>query len=236
MVLLNPIERATRLLSASSYPTHGDVRFIFLGIQEHLSQYMNDDNFSQHMVASSIYQKLNNYWSIMSESSQISSLLDPRVKSFAFESEAEKINAKNLVLNLTEYTSMSSSIPETLLRDDTTETRNFFRRLCRNNTHLSENNTSSSRTLDSELERYLSMPLEDHVDPLLWWQAQQGEFPILCQVARDYLCIQATSVSSEQAFSIAGLTISPLRNRLEDETARITLCLKSWLHENIIQV
>src|SRR6266487_7130653 len=116
---------------------------------------MNDDDFSQHMVASLIYQKLSNYWPIISESSQISSLLDPRVKSFAFESEAEKIDAKHLVLNLTEYCSMSSSISETVTGDDITETRNFFRRLRNNNIHSSENSTLSSRTLESELERYL---------------------------------------------------------------------------------
>jgi len=99
MVLLIPIERATRLLSASSYPTHGDIRFIFLGIQHHLSQYANDENFSQHIVADAIYQKLSNYWPIMSDASQISSLLDPRVKFSAFEDEIEKANAKNSVLN-----------------------------------------------------------------------------------------------------------------------------------------
>ena len=45
MVLLGPIERATRLLSASSYPTHGDTWFIFLGIRKHLSRYINDETF-----------------------------------------------------------------------------------------------------------------------------------------------------------------------------------------------
>ncbi|CAG8839904.1 8670_t:CDS:2, partial [Cetraspora pellucida] len=58
MVLLEPIECATRLLSASSYPTHGDVRFVFLGIQDHLSRYKDDTNFSQKQVANAIYQKL----------------------------------------------------------------------------------------------------------------------------------------------------------------------------------
>jgi len=83
------------------------------------------------------------------------------------------------------------------------------------------------------MERYLAIPLEDQVDPLLWWQVRQEEFPILSQIARDYLCIQATSVASEQAFSVAGLTISPLRNRLDAETARVTLCLKSWIRKAI---
>jgi hypothetical protein len=98
---------------------------------------------------------------------------------------------------------------------------------------LENTNTSTSRTLKNEMERYLAVPLEDHVDPLLWWQVRQEEFPILSRVARDYLCIQATSVASEQAFSVAGQTISPLRNRLDAETARVTLCLKSWIREAI---
>ena len=186
MVLLSPIECATRLLSASSYPTHGDVRFIFLSIQEHLSRYMNNDDFSQCMVAKLIYQKLSNYWPIMSESSQISSLLDPRVKFSAFENETEKSNAKNLLLDLTEYSSTSSitSITETeIVTDDIMETRNFFRKLRNNNVRPSEDRSTSSRTLKSELERYLAMPLEAQIDPLLWWQAQQGEFLILSQIA-----------------------------------------------------
>lgn len=46
MLLLQPIERGTCFLSGSSYPTHGDVRFVFLGIQEHFMQYKNEERFS----------------------------------------------------------------------------------------------------------------------------------------------------------------------------------------------
>ncbi|RGB35989.1 hypothetical protein C1646_758596 [Rhizophagus diaphanus] len=199
MVLLSPIKRATCLLSASSYSTHGDVRFVFLSIKEHLSRYINDESFSQCIVADAIYQKLSNYWLIMSESSQISSLLDPRVKFTAFEDEIEKANAKNLVLNLTEYSSTLSPLLTTIgeAGDDIVKTRNFFRNLRNNTVALENTNMLVSRTLDNEMERYLAIPLED------------------------------------QAFSVAGLTISPLRNRLDAETARVTLCLKSWIHEAI---
>ena len=54
-------------------------------------------------------------------------------------------------------------------------------------------------------------------------------------MAQDYLCIQATSVPSEQVFSIAKHTINPLRNRLDPEKARATLCLKSWYEDGIIK-
>ena len=84
-----------------------------------------------------------------------------------------------------------------------------------------------------ELEKYLVMPLEDQIDLLLWWRAQ-CEYPTLSQIARDYLSIQATSVALEQAFSIAGQTISEVKNRLDGETARVILCLKSWIFKNIV--
>ena len=41
MLLLQPFERGTILLSGSNYPTHGDVRSVFLGLQEHLMKYKN---------------------------------------------------------------------------------------------------------------------------------------------------------------------------------------------------
>jgi len=51
-------------------------------------------------------------------------------------------------------------------------------------------------------------------------------------MAQDYLTIQATSVASEQAFSVAGNTNSKTRNCLLPETARACLCLKSWITKN----
>ncbi|CAG8538199.1 22274_t:CDS:2 [Gigaspora margarita] len=60
----------------------------------------------------------------------------------------------------------------------------------------------------------------------VWWQEKQHEYPRLSLIAKDYLCIQTTSVSSEQAFSIAGQTIIASRNRLNSKVARIVLCLK----------
>ncbi|EXX63972.1 hypothetical protein RirG_147230 [Rhizophagus irregularis DAOM 197198w] len=52
-------------------------------------------------------------------------------------------------------------------------------------------------------------------------------------MAKNHLAIQATSVSYEQVFSIAGLTISKVRNRLNPEIAYALLCLKSWITEKI---
>jgi hypothetical protein len=83
----------------------------------------------------------------MSESSQISSLLDLRVKFSAFEDEIERSDAKNLVLNLTEYSSSSPLLAETTTGDDIIETRNFFRNL--------RNNTDTLNLLEILIHRHL---------------------------------------------------------------------------------
>ena len=40
-------------------------------------------------------------------------------------------------------------------------------------------------------------------------------------------------MASEQAFSVAGNTITPTRNKLDPETTRATLCLKSWIENEM---
>ncbi|CAG8852485.1 19839_t:CDS:1, partial [Gigaspora margarita] len=57
----------------------------------------------------------------------------------------------------------------------------------------------------------------NEIDPLVWWQEKQCEYPRLNLIAQDYLCVQATSVASKQAFLIAGQMITPSRNRLGEK-------------------
>ncbi|CAG8718145.1 26607_t:CDS:1, partial [Racocetra persica] len=75
----------------------------------------------------------------------------------------------------------------------------------------------------------------DNSNPLVWWQVQT-EYSTLSLIARDYLAIQATSIALKQAFSIADLTILAIRNRLEDDSVRAILYLKSWLQKGICEL
>lgn len=54
------------------------------------------------------------------------------------------------------------------------------------------------------------------------------QYPILAKIVRDYICITATSVPSEQAFSKSGELISK-RNRLGDHSIEARMCLNSWI-------
>ncbi|CAB4421534.1 unnamed protein product [Rhizophagus irregularis] len=55
---------------------------------------------------------------------------------------------------------------------------------------------------DDEVEQYLAIAqIPKDQDSLKWWNANQRQFPILAQIARKYLSIQATSGASEHIFS-----------------------------------
>ena len=40
------------------------------------------------------------------------------------------------------------------------------------------------------------------MNPLEWWKVHEATFPTLAKLAKKYLCICTSSVSSERAFSI----------------------------------
>ncbi|CAB5374274.1 unnamed protein product [Rhizophagus irregularis] len=80
-----------------------------------------------------------------------------------------------------------------------------------------------------EIQTYLSLSLmNEETDPLEWWKVNESQFPHLSQMARDYLPIPATSVPSEQSFSVGKNLITDKRNCLAGKTIRICMCLQSW--------
>ena len=51
---------------------------------------------------------------------------------------------------------------------------------------------------------------------------QSDRFPILSLIAKDCLSIMLTSAASERSFSLAGLTITGIKSRLDPNTANQT--------------
>jgi hAT family C-terminal dimerisation region len=68
---------------------------------------------------------------------------------------------------------------------------------------------------------------------LIILQLNGSRYPTWRSLARDYLAVMASSVSSERAFSSAGITISKRRNRLNGDIVEALQCLKSLLHQDI---
>ena len=62
----------------------------------------------------------------------------------------------------------------------------------------SHQSTTQLNKDEHELALYLSAPYIDRkANPLNWWKLNKGQFPILSQLARDYLAIPAMSTPSK---------------------------------------
>lgn len=234
MIVLEPLERATKNLSGSLYPTIADVRFYFNEIRDHLKYCVErEDGFGQYMLAASINEKLKEYWLIIDNNTTISSILDPRNKISLFEPGEPTTNA--IAALREQFSFYLSQKPQSQTSLPSTSSREYFRQLkkCRIGVTAETILPPSPSPDFAEIERYLALPCDENVEALLWWQAHSTEFPVLSLMAKDYLAIQSTSVACEQAFSVAGNTITKVRNRLCPETARASLCTKSWVENNI---
>lgn len=58
---------------------------------------------------------------------------------------------------------------------------------------------------DQEISLYFRLPVVNRVDPPALWRDHATSFP---QLAKKYLCVPATSCSSERVFSVAGNIVS----------------------------
>ena len=82
----------------------------------------------------------------------------------------------------------------------------------------------------AEVDRYKGEECIDIDDkPLMWWKIRESQYPLIARLARRYFSIPATSVRSEEIFSVAGNILSEKCNRLLPENVDKPV----FLHENM---
>ena len=86
------------------------------------------------------------------------------------------------------------------------------------------------KAVNREIEKYLCIDSCSDQKPLAWWKSYETQFPILAKLARKYLCIPATSVPSERAFSTAGLVVNSKRACLLPENVNMLVFLAQNLN------
>ena len=79
-----------------------------------------------------------------------------------------------------------------------------------------------------EIQKYIA---EDKTseNPLTWWKVNGFRYPILSQLVKKYLCILATSVPSERAFSKAGHIVNDKRACLLPDSVNMLVFLSGNL-------
>lgn len=72
-------------------------------------------------------------------------------------------------------------------------------------------------------------------NPLYCWKLKADSFPHIAKVAKRVLCVQASSTSSERAFSASGLVASQQRAALSPENLDAIIFLQKNM-EHVLQV
>ncbi|KAH9677149.1 BED-type domain-containing protein [Citrus sinensis] len=89
----------------------------------------------------------------------------------------------------------------------------------------------------SEVERYLSDPVEDpsnlKLNVLLWWKVNGSKYPILEKIARDVLAVPVSTVASESAFSTGRRVIDEYRSSLTPCMVEALICTENWLQAKL---
>ena len=77
-----------------------------------------------------------------------------------------------------------------------------------------------------EFDKYLKeTPLKSSENCLEWWSKNNHTYPSLAKLAKQYLCVPATSVPAEQVFSVAGEIVNTKRASLKPENVDLLIFL-----------
>ena len=80
-----------------------------------------------------------------------------------------------------------------------------------------------------EISRYNGEATTE-LNPLCWWKENLHRYPILSKLAREYLCIPATSIPTERTFCSAGNIVNAKRSCLQPDSVEM---LEIFLAENL---
>src|SRR3989337_1361762 len=229
--LLEPFAMVTKVISASNYPTIGEVKWLFWAIKIHLEK--TYDQLQQQV--NEMKRVFLNYFEVMDKALHVPAFFDPRYKNSAYGNMSKEdilFPIRNAMVSYKEATITNTIITDTqntrpqLMKLSASETRSYFKNFF----------TNTQQVVIDELDNYFhSNSPEDNIAPLEWWKTHNVEYPILSVMAKNYLSIMSTSVPCEQFFSIAGKQITQTRNRLHPDTIQACLCLKSWLEQGKIE-
>ena len=168
--------------------------------------------------------------------------LDPRFKSLSFLLEAERNFIISMVEDEVAEIRQAAAASEDSIESISTERGPQKKKSKKGLFSLLEDLMDlSSVTSDvpqeaakKEVHQYLSLDASasnNPVDPMKWWKTYCVQLPFLSLLARKYLCIPATSVPSERAFSVSGNIITSKRSCLHPENAEML----SFLAHNLKQ-
>ena len=228
IAVLEPFDKATRELSADTYPTASKV----ITLVDMLGKWMENAGQDEKSLASKLKANLSARFQENEETFELgwaaATFLDPRFKTNGFSCQQKYENVKDHLLN------KMTPVQEEETQEETQEIEvnedslwKFFDNKVK---HMKKTSTTSAVKPTKEMERYLEGDiLSRSEDPLKWWKMNSISFPQLADLAKNYLACPATSTSSERLFSKAGELVCQRRSNLKPNKINMVLFLNKNL-------
>ncbi len=166
----------------------------------------------------------------------IATLLDPRFKLRVFSSTSSGALAKQMLISSYEtLESQDNSNPPSPKRmreqsEDSEPPSSLLWKFCNELIEEKSETESSPKSTQSVIDSYLKEPNQPRKSsPLAYWKDRQSVWPILANLAQQYLCAPPATVASERLFSAAANICTDSRNRLSPKKVEQLLFLNKNL-------
>ena len=224
--VMDPFVKITEIMGAESWVTISAVRpLIHKLLHHHLPESSSDARLKKE-VKKSILMRLKECYASSSASNILDKacFLDPQFKSLTFLTQQERDSIVHQIEEEASFIAVEldeSSDEPSPKKSKTGGLMHLLSDVLENETSEDSPVTLAERTR-KEVAKYIALepPIEDQ-HPLQWWKDNQKRLPLLVKCARKYLCIPATSVPSERAFSLAGYIVNQRRACLLPENVNI---------------
>lgn len=235
MSILNPFTQALKSLSSDQKPTINEVYIFRKKLEDHFKN-VNFTNENARTIALTLLRE--NF--PMTSVHKIAVFLDPRFKSLKFMSREEKANVINMVSkmltaddtgnNVIAFNDESDS-PKTGINSSGTQNPSQISDCADSTKYLIEYMDINEERDDThdEIESYLNLKFNDiySANILEFWESRY-DLPQLRQLAKEILCIPATSIASERIFSEDANLFIKRRLNMEIENVKQMI----YIHEN----
>ena len=220
---LRPYEKATSVLSGQQYLTISSVLPITSSLVRCSEQYAGEEQMSAPVKAfcRQLVQEVKQKFKLapvdVHSTSAIAAALDPRARGLSFLDDDQRQDLRQEILRRCLLAAPDTELDGEVLDGDAVEPPAkrppidldmFFG-------EADDAQVSASAQAEQDVSMFFGEKASpSSTDPLNWWHTHGSRFALLSQVARQLLCVPATSVPSERVFSAAGHIVSKLRAAL----------------------
>ncbi|XP_054287804.1 E3 SUMO-protein ligase ZBED1-like [Macrosteles quadrilineatus] len=225
--ILEPLFEATTQVCSAIVPTCSMVIPIIFGLSDSLDTFISQSiaksgiGFARELLKAIKIRFPNN----LKEDPYLTAMLvDPRFKTVILSAVEQDLALSKLKLKIQEILKKKSESDQAEVPVEPTSDESkpksalwkaFAKAAAAKKHSTSESSARQEASIESELARFFNGEVIDQSDdPCKWWQDNANFFPLLRNVALQYLAIPATEVASERMFSSAGGVVAEKRQRL----------------------